>query len=195
MSQSIDLASGHPSPALIPIQDIQKSANNALSNPVIWQQGINYGPDGGYMPLRQNLSRWLASFYASDRGKIEKPDVERICVTGGASQNLASILQVYTDPVQTKRIFVVEPAYFLSFRVFEDAGFGGRLKGIPEDKEGINLGILEDALKQEVHIPSHEGKSPKVCRAKQKYDKASNTLPCSYMHSNNQNLTENCTPM
>lgn len=165
MSQSIDLASGHPSPALIPIQDIQKAANYALSNPVIWQQGINYGPDAGYMPLRQNLSRWLASFYASDDVNIESPDVERICVTGGASQNLANILQVYTDPAQTKRIFVVEPAYFLSFRVFEDAGFGGRLKGIPEDSEGVDLKVLEYVLKQEVkNMPSHEGKSPKVCR-------------------------------
>jgi DNA-binding transcriptional MocR family regulator len=163
MTQSIDLASGHPSPALIPIQDLQQAANNALSNPAVWQPGINYGPDAGYMPLRQNLARWLASFYASDREEIECPGVERICVTGGASQNLVNILQVYTDPVKTRRIFVVEPAYFLSFRVFEDAGFGGRLKGIPEDEEGIDLGILEDALKQEVHIPSHEGKSPKVC--------------------------------
>lgn len=163
MSQSIDLASGHPSPALIPIQHIQKAANHALSNPAIWQQGTNYGPDAGYIPLRQNLSRWLASFYASDRGKTENPDVERICVTGGASQNLANILQVYTDPVQTRRIFVVEPAYFLSFRIFEDAGFGGRLKGVPEDKEGVDLKALEDALKQEVQMPLHEGKSPKVC--------------------------------
>lgn len=164
MSQPIDLASGHPSPALIPIQDIQQAANNALSNPAIWQKGINYGPDAGYMPLRQNLSRWLTSFYATDRGEIEKPDdVERICVTGGASQNLSSILQVYTDPIQTRRIFIVEPAYFLSFRVFEDAGFAGRLKGIPEDKEGINIEVLEDALKQERSMPSRKGEIPKVC--------------------------------
>jgi DNA-binding transcriptional MocR family regulator len=147
---TIDLASGHPSPTLIPVHQLQKAANTALSTPSIWKEGLKYGADAGYLPLRHSLAQWLADFYNNDN---TKPDAERICVTGGASQNLACILQVYTDPVYTKSIFVIEPAYFLSFRVFEDAGFGGRLKGIPEDNQGVDVAILEESLKQEADVP------------------------------------------
>ncbi|KAE8552171.1 hypothetical protein EYB25_006065 [Talaromyces marneffei] len=150
----INLASGSPSPALIPVHDIQKAANTVLSTPSVWEEGLNYGADAGYLPLRQNLAQWLTEFYHDDRTESSlnepgRPDAERICVTGGASQNLACILQSYTDPVYTKAIFVVEPAYFLSFRVFTDAGFDGKLKGIPEDDEGIDIKILEQSLHAE----------------------------------------------
>ena len=55
---------------------------------------------------------------------------------------MACILQLYTDPVY-KAIFIVEPAYFLSFLVFTDAGFDGKHKWIPEDGEGVDIKILE----------------------------------------------------
>jgi Transcriptional regulators containing a DNA-binding HTH domain and an aminotransferase domain (MocR family) and their eukaryotic orthologs len=77
---------------------------------------------------------------------VQPISAERICITGGASQNLACVLQVFTDPAQTEITWFVEPTYHLVFRVFEDAGFSGRMRGIPEDGEGMDVAALELAL-------------------------------------------------
>ncbi|KAL4883192.1 pyridoxal phosphate-dependent transferase, partial [Aspergillus karnatakaensis] len=145
----IDLSSGFPAPSLNPIQQLNDATNTVFSNPDIWHDGMIYGADAGYEPFRQNVARWLSDFYYSDASSNDTIDADRICITGGASQNLACLLQVFTDPIVTRNIFVVEPGYFLAFRIFEDAGFAGRLRGVPEDEKGIDLGFLEEVLKQE----------------------------------------------
>lgn len=138
----IDLFQGWPSPETLPIGHLKQAATDALSNKAISADGLGYGPDEGYMPLRQNIARWLSGFYAPS----QPIPADRVCITGGASQNLACILQVFTDAVYTQAVWLVEPAYHLVFRVFEDAGFHGRLRGIPEDEAGMDVGILEEAL-------------------------------------------------
>jgi DNA-binding transcriptional MocR family regulator len=42
---------------------------------------------------------------------------------------------------------MVAPTYFLAARIMDDAGFAGRLRGIPEDDEGIDLDFLERELR------------------------------------------------
>lgn len=41
---------------------------------------------------------------------------------------------------------MVEPTYHLACRIMEDCGFAGRLRGIPEDNEGIDVAWLEQKL-------------------------------------------------
>jgi DNA-binding transcriptional MocR family regulator len=148
----IDLSSGFPSPSLFPLQQLSHATNTVLSTPSIWHEGMIYGPDEGHFPLRRNIAQWLSRFYHPDETTLApgtpKIELERICITGGASQNLACVLQVFTDPVYTRNVFVVEPAYFLAFRAFEDAGFAGRLRGVPEDEEGVDVELLEKRLKE-----------------------------------------------
>jgi len=60
------------------------------------------------------------------------PLTNRITITGGASQSLGVILTVFTDPLYTRRVWIVAPGYFMSFRIFEDAGFAGRMRAVPE---------------------------------------------------------------
>jgi DNA-binding transcriptional MocR family regulator len=50
---------------------------------------------------------------------------------------------VYTDPGITKSAWMVAPCYFLACRIFEDAGFAGRLRAVREDGEGIDVEYLE----------------------------------------------------
>lgn len=138
----IDLFQGWPATAMLPVERLKQAANYALSNKAIFTEGFAYGPDEGYSPLRKNIAEWLSRSYAP----AQPISAERICITGGASQNLACVLQVFTDPAQTEMIWLVEPTYHLVFRVFEDAGFSGRMRGIPEDGEGMNVGALELAL-------------------------------------------------
>lgn len=138
----IDLFTGWPATAMLPVERLKQAANNALSNKTIFTEGFAYGPDEGYFPLRKNIAEWLSRSYIP----AQPICAERICITGGASQNLACVLQVFTDPAQTQIVWLVEPTYYLVFRVFEDAGFSGRMRGIPEDEEGMDVAALEIAL-------------------------------------------------
>lgn len=138
----IDLFQGRPAPDLIPTEHLKNAAVKTLSDKAVSGPGLGYGPDEGYFPLRQNITSWLSSFYEPP----QPINSDRICITGGASQNLASILLVFTDPLQTRMVWLVEPTYHLVFRSFEDAGFHDRMTGIPEDEEGMDANALEKAL-------------------------------------------------
>jgi DNA-binding transcriptional MocR family regulator len=137
--KQINLLRGWPHPSLLPTPAITAAANAALSNPSIATPALLYGPDPGYQPLREELARWLSGFYGG------VADANRICVTGGASQNLACVLQVYSDPLHT-RVWMVAPSYFLACRVFEDAGLVPRAVG--EGEEGVDLEGLERKLEE-----------------------------------------------
>lgn len=129
----INLLRGWPAPSLLPNLSLLSSAKVALTDPALFTPGLQYGPDPGYQPLREEIARWLAPVYGVEA------DVERICVTGGASQGIACVLQSFTDPGYTRGVWMVAPCYFLAGPIFEDGGFSGkdgRLRGFGEDEEG-----------------------------------------------------------
>lgn len=110
-----------------------------------------YGPDAGDARLRKNVASWLSKFYQPADPVAE----DHICISGGASQNLACLLQVYSDPSFTRNVWIVAPAYMLSFRIFEDAGFGEKLRAVPEDPEGLDI----EYLRWEIRKSEHKAKS------------------------------------
>lgn len=140
----INLLRGWPNPDLLPVAQIKAAAASALSHPDVSTSGLLYGPDPGYEPLRQQLAKWLTSFYQPS----QPIGPERICISGGASQDLACILQVFSDPVYTRHVWMVSPTYFMACRIFEDSGFYGRLRSVPEDNEGIDIEFLVRELQK-----------------------------------------------
>ncbi|KEF56630.1 uncharacterized protein A1O9_06819 [Exophiala aquamarina CBS 119918] len=140
-SRSIDLFKGWPNPSLLPPQQLDKASSHILSdsNKI---DVLFYAPDEGYHPLRDEIAKWLNAFYCPSQPTLPA----RICVTGGASQNLACILQTFTDPVYTRNVWMVAPTYYLACRIFADSGFDGRLRAVPEDGQGIDINYLEHAL-------------------------------------------------
>ena len=151
----IDLIKGHPSTQLLPVDLIKKASIAALSNSdtLTAKSGLLYGPDAGYQPLRENIASWLSEFYKS----YTSVTADRICITGGASQNLACALQVYSDPIYTRNIWMVSPTYFHASRIFEDSGFMGKLKSVPEDAEGIDIDFLARGLDESEERAKREG--------------------------------------
>ena len=135
----INLMRGWPASSLLPTYLIKDAAAACLSNPEIADAGLSYGPDPGYEPARVEIAKWLSKAYSRSIPTL----AQNLCITGGASQNLGNLLGVYTDPAYTRNIWIVAPSYFLAFRVFEDAGFAGRLRAIPEDEEGLDIVALE----------------------------------------------------
>ncbi|CDM34739.1 hypothetical protein DTO013E5_3344 [Penicillium roqueforti] len=157
--QPIDLQIGWPNPALLPASILSDSATTVLSTPSIANPALLYGPDEGYGPLRTHIAAWLSDFYQPR----EPVSAQRICISGGASQNLACVLQTFTDPVYTRNVWMVAPTYHLAARIMEDSGFAGRLRGIPEDDEGIDIAVLESGLRAAEEIALRAGNTePKM---------------------------------
>ncbi|KAK3391108.1 aminotransferase [Podospora didyma] len=149
----INLIRGWPSPHLLPADLLAKASARVLSDPGIFVPALQYAPDPGYQPLREELARWLRRAYfpspdspLSGGGSGGGKEAENICITGGASQSIACLLQSFTDPGYTRAVWAVAPCYFLACPIFEDAGFKGRLRGVPEDEEGVDLGFLRRGL-------------------------------------------------
>lgn len=154
----IDLLKGWPNPALLPSAQIKSASSASLSDPEVFTPGLLYGPDDGYKPLREQVANWLTQFYLP----ANPIPMERICITGGASQNLACILQVFSDPLYTRNVWMVSPTYFLACRIFEDNGFHGRLRSVPEDEEGLDLTYLRKELEKSQEKAKAEGNNTSV---------------------------------
>jgi DNA-binding transcriptional MocR family regulator len=92
----------------------------------------------------------LSAFYGTSNAADE------ICITAGSSQGLSTVLQVLADPLRTKRVWLVAPCFHLACRVFEDAGFAGKLRAVPETQTGIDLAYLERAMLQ-LELEDNEG--------------------------------------
>ncbi|KAL6705633.1 Valine--pyruvate aminotransferase [Coniothyrium glycines] len=140
----INLLRGWPNVSLLPTHLLEKATQDVLKNPNIAYPAMCYGPDQGDPRLRNNIASWLTDFYCP-RDTIS---ADRICITGGASQNLACLLQDFTDPVYTRNAWIVAPAYMLSFRIFEDSGFHKKMRAIPEDDQGIDLDFLRREIRR-----------------------------------------------
>ena len=141
--KQINLQLGWPSPSLFPSADLMAGANAVLGDPSRATPALIYGPNRGNVPLRQGVARWLGSAYHKNPEAI---DESRVCIAGGASQNLANALNRFTDANYTRHVWMIEPTYFLACPIFEDCGFAGKLRGVPEDEEGIDLDFLRSKL-------------------------------------------------
>lgn len=171
--KQINLLRGWPNASLLPTQAIQDAANKVLSNPDIANPALLYGPDPGPVSLRESVAAWLQDFYSEyhppprdkkeniapsrdNQGTENSPEADRICITGGASQNLACILQTYSDAKVT-RVWMVTPGYFLAGRIFGDSGL--RVRAIGEGDEGVDLESLERGMRE----TGEEDRGVEVC--------------------------------
>ena len=168
--KQINLQLGWPSPSLFPSAELNAGADAVLTDFDAAKAALVYGPNRGNIPLRKEVARWLGSTYYRDPQAI---DESRVCIAGGASQNLSNILLRFTDPKYTRRIWMVEPTYFLACPVFEDCGFIGKLRGVPEDEEGIDLGFLSSAIAKTEAEYSRDGltSGPELKTASNGYEK------------------------
>ncbi|KKK18048.1 hypothetical protein ARAM_000742 [Aspergillus rambellii] len=154
----IDLFSGWPNANLLPKSALSDAFAAVMTAPSIRDPALQYGPDEGYEPLRHHIAHWLTAYY-------RPPDPispARICITGGASQNLACLLQVFTDPIYTRNVWMVAPTYHLAGRIMEDSGFAGRLRAISQNQGALELeGFRQELRKVEERARKEENDQPK----------------------------------
>ncbi|KAF2266469.1 PLP-dependent transferase [Lojkania enalia] len=163
----INLLRGWPNTSLLPTHLIDRASHKVLTNKGTAYPGMLYGADPGDPRLRKSLAAWLGEFY-------KPPDPipeERITITGGASQNLACLLQVFTDPVFTRNVWIISPSYFLAFRIFDDSGFHHKLRAVPEDDEGIDIEFLKRNIKESEDKAKSDGNDSPHLKPKRPWGK------------------------
>ncbi|KAG6039869.1 hypothetical protein E4U41_001946 [Claviceps citrina] len=164
----INLLVGCPSPALFPSTQLLQGASTIVRSDETSADALVYGPDAGYAPLRARIAAWLHRIYSPGEDG-DAVCAERICITGGASANLGNILAKFTEPGYTRAIWMVEPCYFLACPIFTDAGFEGRLRGVPEDEQGLDIDFLRSALRDVEQNRQHP--STPALKTHQRYPK------------------------
>lgn len=140
----INLQQGCPTLRLVPTQAIAEASQSLLAQPDIAQR-LMYGPDGGEDYVRANIAQWLTSFYGPESGPVTP---SRIAITNGASNALSTILQVCTDPLYTRAVWIVEPTYFLARKIWLDAGLGDKMCPLPDHGNGIDLTYWRQRLEE-----------------------------------------------
>lgn len=135
----ISLGEGVPDKAAFPANELAIVAEKVLR-----EQGrdiLQYGAVQGYVGLREQLSQ-LMEQYGINYGP------ENIQVTTGSMQSLELATKLFLEPGDM--VLVEDPTFIDAQNVIRFSG--ASVKGIPCDEEGIDLELLEKALKSHVNI-------------------------------------------
>jgi DNA-binding transcriptional MocR family regulator len=143
--QPINFLWGKPAPSLLPIKQLAQASHQLLlNNAAAAVKNLEYGDALGLPELRKQIASLLNLFYQKSR-----VDSTNICITAGASFALPTILNVLTDSAITKCIWVVSPCFYMACRMFEDVGFAGKIKAVPERGDGsVDVEALDQAMSE-----------------------------------------------
>ena len=132
----IDLALGHPSPELLPLELLRRAAARRLRQKD--RSCLQYGYEQGDLRFRRQLARFLSWGYTAELSP------EELFVSGGVSQALDLICSLFTRPGDL--VLVEEPSYFLALRIFADHGL--RVEGLDTDRQGLLPEALQESLRR-----------------------------------------------
>jgi DNA-binding transcriptional MocR family regulator len=138
----IDLAWGHPDPALLPIDALKAATARVFER--YGADALNYGYAAGPGPLIS----WLCGRLAEVDGRAATAD--EIFITGGASQGLDLVATLFAKPGDV--VLVESPTYHLAVRILRDHPV--ELVGVPSDQHGLRV----DALKSTLQALKKEGR-------------------------------------
>jgi 2-aminoadipate transaminase len=125
----ISFARGVPAPECLPVADLADCARAVLERD--GRRVLNYGPAGGYQPLRDALA---------ERHGV---DPSRVLVTNGSLQAFTLLGRLLLDPTRP-RVLVEAPTYDRPLRILAD--LGAEVTVIPFGDEGLDIAALEQAL-------------------------------------------------
>jgi 2-aminoadipate transaminase len=126
--ETISFARGIPAPELLPVSELADCARAAIERD--GRTILNYGPAGGYGPLRG----WIAERHAVDP--------ERVVLTNGSLQGLAFLARLL---VPAGSVLVETPTYDRPLKLL--AELGADVRGVPLDDEGLDVDALAGELR------------------------------------------------
>lgn len=108
----IELAVGHPDPALLPLDALREAAADTFAQ--YGTEPLNYGLGAGPGPLLD----WLRARFAACEGRAIP--IDQIMLTGGNSHALDQLLTLHTRPGDVA--LVESPVYHLALGILRDHG-------------------------------------------------------------------------
>ena len=131
----ISLAAGNPSPESFPVEDLARISSEIFSDSST--AALQYSVTEGYPPLREDVKARLASRFGIGR------DFDMTIITSGGQQGIELLCKTMCDERDT--VIVEEPSFIGALNAFRSNG--AKLVGIPMEDDGIDIGKLEDAMK------------------------------------------------
>ncbi len=131
----ISLAGGNPDPEIFPVEEFQEAAS------IITERGkeiLQYGATGGYDPLKEFISGWMAP----RMGRITALD--EMCITTGSQQVMDLFAAVMLDPGDV--VIVEEPTYPGATHALKNRK--ARFITVPCDEEGMRVDLIPEILEQ-----------------------------------------------
>ena len=130
--KTISFARGVPAPDCLPVADLAECARAVLGRD--GPRVLNYGPAGGYEPLRQRL----AERHGVDAG--------RVLVSNGSLQAFTLLARLLLDDAASLRVLVEGPTYDRPLKILAD--LGADVTPIPFGEDGLDLAALEVVLEE-----------------------------------------------
>jgi len=133
--EMISFAAGNPSPESFPVEKMSLISQDIFENDYV--NAFQYSVTEGYTPLRDLVKARL-----KDKFSIDYPDDELIITTGGQQgiDLTAKVLCNEGDVVITEN-----PSFIGALNAFR--AYNTRLVGVENEKDGINVEMLEKAIK------------------------------------------------
>jgi DNA-binding transcriptional MocR family regulator len=125
----ISFARGMPGPDLLPIEEFADCARAALERD--GATALNYGPPGGYPPLRE----WIARRHDTDPA--------RVIVTNGSLQGFSFVARHLVKG--GARFFVEAPCYDRSLSILRR--LGAEVEQVELADDGLDIDALAGALR------------------------------------------------
>jgi 2-aminoadipate transaminase len=131
----ISFAGGLPNPKSFPIKDLEGVVLSVLENH--GERALQYGTTQGYFDLREIIAE-----RSSKMGINITP--EEVIITSGSQQALDTVGKMFLNPGDTALVGL--PTYLGGINAFRS--YESNLTGIPLDKDGMQIDILEETIKK-----------------------------------------------
>jgi len=138
----ISLAGGMPDGRFFPIDRVIEASTFALRE--YGKKALQYGSTEGIKKLRVLLMDRM------ENEGVGGIDLNNVIVSTASQQGLSLVAQVFVNPGDT--VIVEEPSYLGAIQAF--ASMQAKFCTVPLDKDGLQMDILEDRVKelQKAHI-------------------------------------------
>ena len=131
----ISFAGGLPNPNSFPIEDLDGVIKSVMKN--YGKTALQYGTTQGLKELREVIAE------RSYKDGIDV-DPEDVIITSGSQQSLDTVGKMFLNPGDTAIVGL--PTYLGGINAFRS--YESNLEGIPLDKDGMMVDVLEDKIKE-----------------------------------------------
>ncbi|MBN2602715.1 MAG: PLP-dependent aminotransferase family protein [Candidatus Thermoplasmatota archaeon] len=132
----ISFAGGLPNPNSFPIEDLEGIISQVMSK--FGTKALQYGTTKGLKELRDAIAE------RSYKDGLKNITGENIIITSGSQQALDSVGKLFLNPGDTAIVGL--PTYLGGINAFRS--YECNLEGIPLDKDGMRIDILEEKIKE-----------------------------------------------